>query len=84
MCTRVYQSRDLLMLDARTLRDFVTPILNLHTHTGSRLPRQRQKTNNDGQQTMTERWNDGTMGPKHGKRKFFFCYHSFFLILTTF
>ena len=29
MCTRVYQSRDLLMLDACTLRDFVTPILSV-------------------------------------------------------
>ena len=48
MCTCVYQSRDLLTLDARTLRDFVTPTLTSDTHMVALLV-------NDGQQTTKQR-----------------------------
>ena len=51
LCTRVHQSPDLLMLDARTLRDFVTHFPLTRNHLGVTLQQQQQDDNNSPAKT---------------------------------
>jgi hypothetical protein len=90
MCTRVYQSRDLLTLDARTLRDFVTThYYSLSTTTTTEWGRQQhrwQDNNNNDSRTTTKdgRWRQDMSNDVSWCFGYvFFCSFSFVFLLLT-